>query len=114
VLEGHEPATESFRRPTDTIGWHLEAIVDADGEEYEPAGGGVDMVELHLPVRHLLQETRLQHALKSAEKWRCSEWMARHLVEEHSLDRVDSAESVLVVDDYHDRQRDCMKHPAVD
>jgi hypothetical protein len=40
--------------------------------------------------------------------------MARHLVEEHSLDRVDSAESVLVVDDYHDRQRDCMKHPAVD
>jgi hypothetical protein len=30
------------------------------------------MVELHLPVRHLLQETRLQHSLKSGEKWRCS------------------------------------------
>jgi hypothetical protein len=123
VLDGHEPDTESFHRSVDTTAWHLEAIVDADGEEHAPGDGGVDMVELHLPVRHLLQETRLQHALKSGEKWRCSacnvavhnaEWMARHLAGEHGLDRAESADSVLTVDDFHEHERECMRHPAVD
>ena len=119
VLDGHEPATESFRRPTDTTEWHLEAIVDADGEEYEPAGGGVDMVELHLPVRHLLQETRLQYPLKSGEVFRCgdcnlavnqAELMARHFAEEHGYHNPRNAGSVLIVEDYYDNQRECMKH----
>lgn len=121
VLDGNEPATESFTRPTDATEWHLEAIVDADGEEHEPVGDGVDMVELHLPVRHLLQETRLQHSLKSGEVFRCGncnvavhqpEWMARHLAEEYGLHDSESADSVLIVEDYHDQQRECMERSS--
>ncbi|WP_318569923.1 hypothetical protein [Salinigranum marinum] len=123
VLDGQEPTSESFHRPAPLNDWQLEAIVDRDGQEHEPSGGGVDMVTLHLPVRHLLQETRLQYDLKSGEMFRCGncdvatyqpEWMARHLVEEYGLHDPESADSVLTVEDYNDRRRECMKHPAAD
>jgi hypothetical protein len=123
VLDGKQPTSESFHRPPAPNEWELEAIIDRDGEEHPPSGGGVDMVTLHLPVRHLLQETRLQYSLKSGEVWRCSECgialhdaegMARHFAFEHGADRPESADSLLIVEDYHDRQRECMKHPAAD
>ncbi|SEM00004.1 hypothetical protein SAMN04488691_11421 [Haloferax larsenii] len=53
-----------------------------------------------MPVQWVLQETRLQHDLKKGEMWRCSqsnvgiyqkEWMARHLVETHSIDKPENS-----------------------
>lgn len=123
VLEGQEMPTDSFTHPVDPNEWHLEAVVDRDGNEHQASGGGVDMVPLHLPVRHLLQETRLQYSLKSGEVFRCgncnvaghnAEWMARHLAEEYGLHDPRCADSVLIVEDYHDRQRECMQHPVID
>ncbi|SDM47093.1 Putative rep protein [Halogranum gelatinilyticum] len=121
VVDGQEPEPESFRRPISSDEWELVAIVDRDGEEHQPGGGGVDMVPLKLPVQQILDETRLRHDLRTGEVWRCSEcrtathdtvWMARHLVETHGLDRPESADSVLHVEDYYDLNRECMKHPA--
>lgn len=112
---------ESFRRASLSSEWRLEAIIDRDGEEHLPGGGGVDMAPLKLPVQRVLQETRLQHDLQKGEMWRCSEcnvgiyqteWMARHLVEQHGLDRPESADHVLHVEDYFDKDRECMRHPA--
>lgn len=123
VLDGQEPEPESFERVVPSDEWELEAIIDRDGEEHEPSGGGVDMVSLHLPIRHLLQDTRLQYSLKSGEVFRCSdcnvaihdpELMARHLADKHGLHRAESADSVLIVEDYYDRERGCMHHPAAD
>lgn len=113
------PSSESFARTAAEELWELDAIIDADGEEHEPGGGGVDMAPLHLPVRHLLQETRLRYKLKSGEKLRCSkcrfstyqrETMAHHLVG-HGLDRADAADSILRVETFHGGTRPCLKHP---
>lgn len=112
---------DSFHRVPLEPEWELDAIIDRDGEEHAPSGGGVDMVSLKLPIQRILDETRLRHGLDSGEKWRCSEchvashdtlWMARHLVEGHALDRPESADHVLHVEDYHGRERRCMQHPA--
>jgi hypothetical protein len=124
ILDGQtEPDSYSFTRP-DSIEseWELEAIIDRDGEEHTPGEGGVDMVELHLPVMRLLEETRLRHDLQRYEKFRCSEcdvsvhdseWMARHLHGEHGLDDPRSADSVLQVVWHGDgEKRPEMRHPA--
>jgi hypothetical protein len=77
------------------------------------------MVSLHLPVRHLLQDTRLRHSLKSGELWRCSicqigihdaEWMARHLASNHATHQADCADSILIVEDYYNHRRECLKY----
>ncbi|WP_396612715.1 hypothetical protein ACH9L7_05425 [Haloferax sp. S1W] len=122
VMNGDDDGKpESFVRASLRSEWQLEAIIDRDGEENLPGGGGVDMAPLKMPVQRVLQETRLQHDLKKGEMWRCSEcnvgvydtlWMARHLVEEHGLDRLESADHVLHVEDYFDKDRECMRHPA--
>lgn len=84
-----------------------------------PAGGGVDMAELHLPVEHLLSETRLRHNLRYGEMFRCekcnftsneSRVIARHLVD-HGFHREDLAEKVLEIDDYYRNSRECMSDP---
>ncbi|MGM0590943.1 MAG: hypothetical protein ACQETI_04810 [Halobacteriota archaeon] len=101
--------------------WYLDAIIDRDGEEHQPDGGGVDMAPLHLPVEQVLEETRLQHALERGEMFRCSkcrfgthnhEVMARHLVHEHGLQKPDSADSVLHVESHQQETRSSMRHPA--
>lgn len=110
--------TDSFDRPVET-GWELVAIVEDDGTEHTPGGGGVDMVDLHLPVGELLNRTRLRHDLRTGEKWRCgscdfathqSESMAHHLVD-HGFDDASTADRMLIVEDYHDHDRDCMAPP---
>ena len=67
------------------------------------------MAELHLPARHLLAETRLQHSLQRGEMYRCSgcnfathnaRTMANHFAEKHGLDRAEQTDSVLKVEDY--------------
>lgn len=122
VMNGEDDSEpESFRRASLSSEWRLEAIIDRDGEEHLPGGGGVDMAPLKLPVQRVLQETRLQYTLQKGEMWRCSEcnvgiyqteWMARHLVEQHGLDRPESADHVLHVEDYFDKDRECMRHPG--
>jgi hypothetical protein len=121
IFDGEVEISESFSRPADDSEWELEAIIDRDGEEHTPGTGGVDMVDLHLPVRHLLAETRLNNSLKRGEKFRCSgcnfsthgaEMMAHHFVNEHGLDRAEQADHVLRVEDYANNQRECIKHPA--
>jgi len=119
ILDGaHETPADSFANPADT-GWELVAIVEDDGTEHTPGGGGVDMVDLHLPVGALLDHTRLRHDLRSGETWRCgscdfvishSEHMARHLVN-HGFDDPETADRILIVEDYHQRDRDCMAPP---
>ncbi|WP_435126041.1 hypothetical protein [Halobaculum sp. D14] len=98
--------SEGFVRATLTSEWELEAIIDSDGEEHAPGGGGIDMVELHLPEKHVLENTRLQKPLKTGEIWRCGkcnvamhnpEMMAGHLVE-HGLDTAEAADYVLQYD----------------
>jgi hypothetical protein len=121
ILEGaRETPVESFSNPVDD-GWELVAIVEDDGTEHSPGGGGVDMVNLHLPVQLLLEETRLQHDVKSGEHYRCGSCnvamggnadreMARHLVD-HGFDDAETADRMLIVEDYHDRDRECMSPP---
>ncbi|WP_058573878.1 hypothetical protein, partial [Haloferax profundi] len=114
---------ESFRRASLESEWRLEAIVDRDGEEHIPGGGGVDMVSLKLPVQRILDETRLQYDLKKGEMWRCSKCNfggynakshARHFVEQHGIDHPESADSVLHVEDYFNQNRDCMMFTGSD
>ncbi len=123
VMNGEDDSEpESFRRASLDSEWHLEAIVDRDGEEHAPNGGGVDMAPLKLPVQRILDETRLQHSLGRGEMWRCSKcnfayhddgtMHARHFVGEHGITDPESADHVLVVDDYYDEDRECMRHPA--
>ncbi|UVE51792.1 hypothetical protein KU306_01460 [Haloferax larsenii] len=122
ILNGEDTSQlESFVRASLKSEWRLEAIIDRDGEEHLPGGGGVDMAPLKMPVQRVLQETRLQYDLKKGEMWRCSEcnvgsyqtkWMARHLVEIHGLDQPESADHVLHVEDYFEKDRECMRHPA--
>ncbi len=102
---GH--GVDSFQRATPIESdWHLDAIVDADGEEHPPGEGGVDMVQLHLPETHVLEETRLAKPLQKGEIWRCGkcnvaihdpEMMAGHLVD-HGLVEPKAADRVLSYD----------------
>ncbi|WP_410764930.1 hypothetical protein [Haloferax sp. DFSO60] len=120
VMQGEDDdGTESFGRETLESEWRLEAIIDRDGEEHAPSGGGVDMVTLKLPVQRILDETRLQHDLQKGEMWRCQkcnfgthqpEIMARHFVN-IGLEEPEAADHVLHVEDYYEKERDCMQHP---
>ncbi|WP_241768193.1 hypothetical protein [Haloferax sp. ATB1] len=121
VMRGEDNSEpESFRRASLDSEWHLEAIVDRDGEEHAPNGGGVDMAPLKLPVQRILDETRLQHSLGRGEMWRCSKCnfgtyskraMARDLVN-HGIDNPKHAEHALRVEDYYEHNRECMQYPA--
>ena len=112
------PSSESFVRNLFDESWELDAIIDSDGEEHEPGGGGVDMAPLHLPVRHLLQETRLRHGRARSEEFRClkcyfgtftPDTMARHLVDHHDLVKPTAADGVLDVERYGYPVRECMQ-----
>jgi hypothetical protein len=122
ILDGErEQPHDSFSEPKLVDDdWELIAIVDSDGEEHSPGGGGVDMVSLHMPHRQLLEQTRLRHDLVSGEKFRCEKchfsthdhtMMARHLVG-HDLTEPMFADHVLKVEDYYNQNRSCMEKPA--
>ncbi|TKX64503.1 hypothetical protein EXE45_16490, partial [Halorubrum sp. SP9] len=131
ILNGErEPDSEAFdRRSTEpAFGYELKAIVDRDGNEHEPGGGGVDMVSLELPIRNIIQNTRLRHDLAQGEVFRD----ARTEVASHNPKTVASAfvndgitdpevvDRLLIVEDYHvsnpamdrDERRACMTHPS--
>ncbi|WP_410765654.1 hypothetical protein [Haloferax sp. DFSO60] len=119
VMNGEDKPYESFRRASLESEWRLEAIIDRDGEEHLPSGGGVDMVSLKMPFKRILDETRLQHDLEKGEMWRCSKCnfathnekiMARHFVN-IGLEEPEAADHVLHVEDYYDQDRECMRHP---
>jgi len=115
-----EPETESFHLEPDP-GWDLDAIIDRDGEEHLPGSGGVDMVELHLPQRRILEETRLRHETKKGEHVRCGycdmkpagrrEGLAYHLAFDHGIQDPEVAERFIVVTDYFDLERESMAPP---
>ena len=113
LLDGSDtgPESEGFARPDPLEPeWELEAIIDADGEEHTPGDGGVDMVTLHLPEKHIREETRLSKPLRSGEIWRCAKCnfathgprvMAGHLVG-HGLKDPEAADLILM---YHPLSR---------
>lgn len=110
-----EDAFERVRPPGSD--YELKSIVESDGTEHPPGGGGVDMAELELPVKRILENTRLQYDLKSGEKWRCTkcnvsvhnhDWMARHLVDEGAT-TPQQAEYLLKIEDYYDNEREVME-----
>ncbi|WP_336135561.1 hypothetical protein [Natronomonas amylolytica] len=107
------PETDSFQAPPPSPDeWELDAIIDNDGEEHEPGGGGgVDMVKLHLPVKAIEEETRLSIPLQKAEVYRCricgfssheSETMAYHFHDDHGLEEPAAADRALRYQHYHD------------
>ncbi|MGZ0746708.1 hypothetical protein AB2S56_005915 [Haloparvum sp. AD34] len=124
IVNGQQSSdADGFNRRTRyEFGYELKAIVDSDGEEHQPGGGGVDMVALHMPAQKIEQETRLQHTREPGEMFRCgrcdfatpeSETMASHLVGE-GFEDPEIADRILIVEDYHDRDRKCMAHPESD
>ena len=112
-----ETPAESFVRNRADDGYELTAIVEDDGTEHRPGGGGVDMVPLNLPEQRLQEETRLCHDLRSGELFRCEKCefgthnpkvMAGHLIG-HGVEEPRHAEYLLTVEDYHNRNRECVK-----
>ena len=107
-----EPESDEFQKPVPvTDQWELDAVIDRDGEEHDPGGGGVDMVPLHLPLKELKEETRLSIPLQKAEVYRCricdfssheSDTMAHHFYE-HGLKDAESADRALRYQHYHDQ-----------
>jgi len=76
ILNGTEqPEFESVdrRRREPQFGYELKAIVDADGNEHQPGGGGVDMVSLESPIKNIIQNTRLGNDLSEGDIPRCSD-----------------------------------------
>ena len=73
ILDGEtEPDSKAFDRRSkeSAFGYELKAIVDHDGNEHEPGGGGVDMVPPELPITNVIQNTRLEHDLARGEIFR--------------------------------------------
>ncbi|WP_241982756.1 hypothetical protein [Halorubrum sp. ASP121] len=124
-----EPGSDSFDRCSTepAFGYELKAIVDRDGNEHEPGGGGVDMVSLELPIKNVIQNTRLRHDLAQGEIFRnrrtgvgthSPETVARGFVNNGITDP-NVADRLLIVDDYHvsnpemdrDEPRPCMLPP---
>ncbi len=128
ILNGSDrPSTESvdrrWREPQ--FGYELTAIVDRDGNEHQPGGGGVDMVPLELPVDHIIENTRLGNDLVTGEIFRD----ARTNVASHKPSTIASGfvndgitepevvDRLLIVNDYHvnnpemprDEPRPCMR-----
>lgn len=128
ILNGEkEPGSESFdRRSTEPrFGYELKAIVDRDGNEHQPGGGGVDMVSLELPVQNIIKNTRLQHNLVQGEIFRNSltqfashspNQIANSFVKQ-GITNPDVVDELLIVEDYHitnremsrDEPRGCMR-----
>ncbi|WP_254858994.1 hypothetical protein [Natronomonas gomsonensis] len=114
VLESRatEPESNEFEKPEPlTDQWELDAVIDRDGEEHDPGGGGVDVVPLHLPLKRLQEETRLSIPLQKAEVYRCrkcgfssheARTMAMHFYE-HGLEEPEAADRVLHYQHYHDK-----------
>ncbi len=110
------------------FGYELKAIVDREGNEHQPGGGGVDMVSLELPVKNIIENTRLANDLVQGEVFRD----ARSEVASHDpkviagrfvkdgITEPEVADRLLVVNDYHvsnpemdrDEPRPCMLPPA--
>lgn len=123
VLDGEvEKPSESAKPSPDELGecWELDAIVDSDGEEHRPGEGGIDMKPLHLPVKEIIQNTRLRHDLASGEVFRNDgtgvsshdpEVIAQQFTNSGITDP-SVAERMLTVEDYNDNDRECMKPPA--
>ncbi|QRG24096.1 putative Rep protein [Halorubrum virus Humcor2] len=131
ILNGQiEPESEAFdRRSTEPeFGYELKAIVDRDGNEHEPGGGGVDMVALELPIKNIIRNTRLRHDLAQGEVFRDArtgvashnpETIARRFVNNGIMDP-NVADRLLVVEDYHvnnptmtrEEPRPCMSPPG--
>ena len=130
ILDGQrEPDSEAFDRgSTETaFGYELKAIVDGDGNEHEPGGGGVDMVSLELPITNIIQKTRLRYDLTQGEIFRD----ARTAIASHNPETIaagfvndgitdpEVADRLLIVEDYHisnptmdrNERRPCMSHP---
>lgn len=108
------PQPDSFQTPPPvTEQWEIDAIIDRDGEEHKPSkSGGVDVVDLHLPIDHLVENTRLSIPLQRAETYRCrvcgfstheAEMQAHHLYHEHGLEEPEPADRALWYQHYHDR-----------
>ena len=112
ILDGEtEPDSEAFDRRSkeSAFGYELKAIVDRDGNEHQPGGGGVDMVSLELPIRNVIQNTRLGNELVQGEIFRD----ARTEVASHSARTIASGfvengitdpevvDRLLIVEDYH-------------
>lgn len=130
ILDGEmEPDSEAFdRRSTEpAFGYELKAIVDRDGNEHEPGGGGVDMVSLELPIKNVIQNTRLGNDLAQGEIFRDARTevasqnpriIATGFVQDGITDPV-VVDRLLIVEDYHvsnpvmDREdrRNCMVQP---
>jgi hypothetical protein len=125
VLDGAPVPTETARSPpTISTEWDLVAIVDGDGEEHLPGGGGVDTVELDLPVDRLIDGTRLgvfDDDPRKGETPKCAlcnvshhtvRTMAAHLHREHGITNPDVADRALVVTDHRENDRPAMRPPA--
>jgi hypothetical protein len=116
VLDNKAVATEadSFEDPPPiTEQWELDAIIDRDGEEHKPSNsGGVDMVSLHLPIQHIIEETRLSIPLQRAEVYRCricnfssheSETIAEHFHVDHGINQPVAVDRALQYQHYHSK-----------
>jgi hypothetical protein len=109
-----EPEMDSFEEPSlITEQWELDAIIDRDGEEHKPGNsGGIDMVSLHLPIQHIVEETRLSIPLQKAEVYRCricnfssheAETIAEHFYGDHGLEHPTAVDRALWYQHYHDQ-----------
>ena len=126
ILAGKdEPHSDQFDRSSPyEFGYELKAIVDRDGNEHQPGGGGVDMVSLELPVQHIVENTRLANDKVPGEIFRNSktnvahhdpELIARGFINLGITDP-DVVDRLLIVNDYHvndpskerDQPRPCM------
>ena len=133
VLNGEDsPDSDAFdRRSTEpAFGYELKAIVDSDGNEHQPGGGGVDMVALELPIKNIIQNTRLRHDLAQGEVFRNARTeVASHDPAtiaagfiENGITEPEVVDRLLIVEDYHvsnpamdrDERRPCMVHPSED
>ncbi|MEY7852281.1 hypothetical protein AB7C87_24120 [Natrarchaeobius sp. A-rgal3] len=100
------PIRDSFSEPEELGTWEIEAFIDENGEEHRPSSnGGVDMEPTHLPVTHILEETRLQYVGEEYHPCiRCTkcnvamynpEMMAGHIVHTHNIEKAEYADHLL-------------------
>jgi hypothetical protein len=121
IIEGQTSTPcDSYNNESQELGdsWELTAIVDGDGEEHPPGEGGIDMKPLQLPVKHVLENTRLRHDLAGGEVFRNGktefashnpETIARSFVEQGVTDP-EMVDKLLIVEDYHSNNRNCMQY----
>ena len=112
ILDGEtEPDSEAFDRCSKepAFGYELKEIVDRDGNEHEPGGGGVDMVPLELPITNIIQNTRLGYDLAQGEVFRDARTeVASHSAKtiaarfvENGITDPEVVDRLLIVEDYH-------------